>query len=214
MRALALACVAAAAVALTMRAAPARADCDPASDVLYIRDVFLPYDEVAKPPASALLVERAVTAAKRAGYPVRVALIASPYDLGTASGLFGKPQAYAHFLGLELRLVFNGRLLVVMPAGFGIYHGGAPTAAEQRLLAGLAVGAGTEGLNRAAALAVLRLAGAAGHVLPVTVPGVPAPASTGGGWSDRYTIAAAAGGLALLLAASRLPPLRRLLRRR
>jgi hypothetical protein len=196
------------AVALSVAAPLARADGDPASDVLYVGDVFLPYDQIAKPPLSAKLVKAAVAAANKAGYPIRAALIASPYDLGTANGLFEKPREYARFLGLELRLVYRGVLLIVMPNGFGVYHEGKPTDAERRALLGLEVARGTEGLNRAAVAAVVRLAEAAGHKLPITVPSAPA-GSSGGGWSDRYTIALAGGLVLLLIAGSRVPGVRR-----
>jgi hypothetical protein len=36
------------------------------------------------------------------GVSLKVALIARPYDLGTAYSLMGKPQLYARFLGQEI----------------------------------------------------------------------------------------------------------------
>ena len=48
-----------------------------------------------------------------------MAIIAKPDDLGSVTSLWREPQAYAHFLGLELSLAYKGRLLVVMPNGFG-----------------------------------------------------------------------------------------------
>ena len=46
----------------------------------------------------------------------------------------GKPAEYAQFLGVELGLWYVGPLLVVMPAGFGVYDGGRSTAPEQQVL--------------------------------------------------------------------------------
>lgn len=142
----------------------AHADGDPASDYLYAASVFVPYD--AQPngtPANQL--SELVSGADRAGYPVRVALIASAEDLGSDTPLWGKPQQYAVFLGTELSLVYQGELLVVMPDGVGVYRYHDGTAAQQRLLAGIALGAGAGALARGAQVAVERLAAAAGHPL-------------------------------------------------
>ena len=69
-----------------------------------------------------------------AGFPIRVAIIASRSDLGAITGLWLKPRAYARFLGLELSLAYTGRLLVVMPNGFGFnWPGHAATAAYRTL---------------------------------------------------------------------------------
>jgi hypothetical protein len=98
--------------------ATARANGDPASDYLLAQNVFLPFttkidnNEVQR--LNALLRE-----SQKAGFPIRVAVILSPSDLGTAFSLFGKPQKYAAFLGLELSYVYRNRLLVVMPNGYG-----------------------------------------------------------------------------------------------
>src|SRR5438105_1386416 len=61
--------------------AGAIADGDPASDVLLGENVFYPYS----PPVSASLqksLNATTAAAKRSGFPIKVALIASPVDLG------------------------------------------------------------------------------------------------------------------------------------
>src|SRR5581483_10522920 len=94
----------------------ARADGDPASDVLYFQDVFLPY---AKPSAGAAKqLESAVAAANKAGFRIKVAVIQSEQDLGSVPSLFNRQDIYARFLGAELKLFYTQRLLVVMPAGF------------------------------------------------------------------------------------------------
>ena len=103
----------------------ASADGDPASDVLYAQRAFLPYD-VSFPPRLQSQLRQLLTSSSKAGYPIRVAIVASGYDLGSIGQLWGKPQIYARFLGTELSLTYHGLLLVVMPSGFGVYHGGRP----------------------------------------------------------------------------------------
>src|SRR4051812_40338832 len=87
------------AAALSLAAVPvsARADSDPASDVLITATVFAPYAPKATP---ALLHELAGLAesARRQRHPIRVALIASGDDLGAYPMLFGRPQRYALLL--------------------------------------------------------------------------------------------------------------------
>ncbi|MGZ4382377.1 MAG: hypothetical protein ACXVZ3_13255 [Gaiellaceae bacterium] len=138
-------------------AAPAAfADGDPASDVLYAHNVFLP----APPPQAtgATALQAQVAAVYRHGDRIRVAVIATPSDLGSIPSLFGHPSDYARFLGLEIRPYFIGPLLVVMPAGFGIYDGGRSTAAEEKVLSRLTVqGTSADDLTNAAANAVGRL---------------------------------------------------------
>ena len=84
-------------------------------------------------------------------------------DLGSIPSLFGHPTEYARFLGLELSLWYVGPLLVVMPAGFGIYDGGRSTAAETQVLQSIPLSAGSpDELARSAnaALEALTAAGA------------------------------------------------------
>ena len=142
----------------------ARADGDPGSDVLVFQDLFT---------GSAGLSARQqsqfgglLKAAARAGFPVRVAIIAGPADLGAVSGLWRNPRAYARFLGLELSLAYKQRLLVVMPNGFGFNWPGHSTASADRLLGTIAIGAGGTGLVSAAQAAVRQLAKAGGIELP------------------------------------------------
>jgi hypothetical protein len=184
-----------AAAALTPAAA--LADGDPASDVLLGQNVFYPYT-----PTVTASVERTLNAeaaaAKRAGLPIKVALIASAVDLGVIPELFGKPQSYAEFLDKEISFQHSQPLLVVMAAGYGVQ--GIPAAATQALK-GLAAPAGktsTE-LARAAIGAVAKLAAASGH--PVTgVPGVGAGSS--GGSSSKAPLVIGLGVAAVLVAAA------------
>jgi hypothetical protein len=147
----------------------ARADGDPASDYLLTQPVFLPPDVVISPSDSKRLTEVAAAAKKR-GYEIRVAVIGTRYDLGSVGALYRQPRRYAVFLGQELRFVYKGRLLVVMPNGYGVSQGGKPWPAAQRIADRLAA-PGTAGpaLATGAANAVRRLAAAAGVSVPVAV---------------------------------------------
>jgi hypothetical protein len=115
----------------------ARADGDPASDMLVVQNIFLPYNQPSKTAASGLAKQ--VASAYAAGYRVKVAVVAAAVDLGAIPSLFDRPAQYAKFLGQELSGFYVGPLLIVMPSGYGIYDGGRSTAAEHRMLAGLAV---------------------------------------------------------------------------
>jgi len=147
----------AAAVLATATASTARADGDPASDYLLVQRVFLSY-ELAPYPQQKAALAKAVAAANRGGYKIRVAVISSAYDLGSVTSLWRKPQTYAKFLGVELSFVYRQRLLVVMPNGFGfnwVKHSAAPGYA---VLAKLKVKAGGAGLLESATAAVEALA--------------------------------------------------------
>jgi hypothetical protein len=147
------------ALVAALGAAAALADGDPASDVLYARNVFLPFPAPRADAAAAIQTQ--VDAVYQHGYRIKVAVIASPNDLGAVPSLFGKPADYAHFLGAEIRTFFIGPLLVVMPAGFGIYDGGRSTSAEEQVLKSLQVtGQSADDLTSSATTAVGRLLGA------------------------------------------------------
>ena len=124
--------VVAALVFAVCAAGTARADGDPASDLLVLRNIFVPYE--APSSASVTALTKQVQAAYDAGYRVKVAVIATNIDLGAIPSLFGKPTAYAKFLGQELAGYYIGPLLIVMPAGYGIYDGGRSTQAENGVL--------------------------------------------------------------------------------
>jgi hypothetical protein len=69
--------------------------------------------------------------ARRAGVPIRVALIATQADLGSVTELWRQPQNYARFLGQELSEVYRGTLVVAMPAGIGVVSVGARAGATE-----------------------------------------------------------------------------------
>lgn len=152
----------------------ARADGDPGSDVLVYQNLFVAADADMSIPQQVALGDL-LTAAARGGFPIRVAVIAEQDDLGAITALWGKPAAYARFLGIELSLAYTQRLLVVMPDGFGFYWQGHQTAAADRVLDRLSVATGGNGLAMAAETAVRALAAASGAWLP------PAAKADGGG---------------------------------
>ena len=140
----------------------ALSDGDPASDVLIGESVFYPYGSKIAPAVQTRL-NAEVSAASRAHFPIKVALIAAPADLGAIPTLFGKPQRYAAFLDQEISFADIKRLLlVVMPGGYGVQHlGGAAQAAAASL--GKPSSGHADDLARAAIVAVPKLAAAAGH---------------------------------------------------
>ena len=76
----------------------ARADGDPASDVLLQQDVFLPYSVPTSQGTATALTELTKRAAK-AGWPVKVGdHRLGPNDLGSAAQYASDPQGYANFL--------------------------------------------------------------------------------------------------------------------
>jgi hypothetical protein len=148
----------------------ALADGDPASDYLQSQDVYTPYSLPALPAASVL-----ASSVKRSfvrGFRIKVAVIATPFDLGSITGLFGKPKLYARFLGTELGQFYVGPLLIAMPSGFGIYDGGRSTTAEARVLARLKPDASSANalVTSAAAAVKTLLAAGALHSKDVLAP--------------------------------------------
>jgi hypothetical protein len=162
--------VLAAALAATA-AGTARADADPASDVLLTQNVFLsfqsPYGSAEGRALDGLAKE-----GKRQGFPMRVAVITQIADLGGIGGLYGQAQRYADFLGRELTFVYRGTLVVAMngkPGGFGV-HGPGATPAARRTLARMKLPRTpltAAELARLAAVAMQRVAAASGHDLPL-----------------------------------------------
>lgn len=184
--------------ALLLLCAPgvARANGDPASDFLLVQSVFLPFNAKVDSSVKTDLLET-IREADKAGYRIRVAVIGSRYDLGTAFSLYNKAQKYSEFLGLELSFQYRDHLLVVMPNGFGSSINGKPDRQGIKVVKDLP-GPGKDATQqiKAATDTVRRLAAASGHVLPP-------PGKDGGGSEtrDRITIAAGITALLALLAA-------------
>lgn len=167
-------------LAALVLAPAALADGDPASDVLLGENVYYPYAPQVSPSLQKTL-NAETAAAKKAGFPLKVALIAAPTDLGVIPDLFNKPQKYAEFLDQEISFQTKQPLLVVMPAGYGVVGvGSAATAA----LGSVPKPSGSQSndLAKAATVAVARLAKAAGH--PISTPG----SSSSGGTSATTII--------------------------
>jgi hypothetical protein len=205
--------------ALAAAAGPARADGDPASDVLLYQSAFFPYAAPSSSAKSDLL--STVAAAKRAGFPVRVAVIQATQDLGADPELFGTPQLYARFLDSELLSAnYLGVLIVVMPQGVGIAGGGRlidhnrkfkprPIGKLKQALAQVPPPHTTDPdtLTATGVAAVRAVAKAAGHPVPENIPTVKVPSNPttqgapGSSGSSSTTLVLGAGLAVLALAA-------------
>jgi hypothetical protein len=195
--------VAIAAVAVALGAPLALGDADPPSDVLYLQDAYYPYHpRVATGQRNRLddLLKRT----RKAGFPIKVALIATPTDLGGIPEVFGKPQRYATFLEQELSVHRNLPLLTVMPAGYGTAATGPQAMA---LVARLPRPSGPDAMAAGAVTAVERLAAAAGHRVDTSNLGADAPKGTGS--SSPVLLLAPIGALAVLAGGATLVARRR-----
>lgn len=191
-------CLAVLAVTLAgLAAVPvAAADGDPASDYLITQPMFVPFgNDTTKPKAVEL--ERLLVNARSQGFGLKVAVIASPYDLGSVPVLYRQPQRYADFLGEEDVYFFRQELLVVMPNGYGLYKAntGVP-AGDKQVVAALPSPGTTNGdlLIAAAERAVHALAVERG--LTITATGAVKPhGGSSGGSGERYVLLAVAFAL-------------------
>jgi hypothetical protein len=176
-------------------ATAARADGDPASDVLATQSLFLPEDA-----GISLAQQRQLTGLLRAsassGYPIRVAIIATKSDLGSVTELWHTPQTYARFLGQELSLVYQGPLVVIMPGGYGFEQLSRPLRAGSTPLDGLRTPAAGPALGDASLTAIERLAASAGHALPI--PPAASTTTPGAGGGDAIPVIALIGGSLLI----------------
>ena len=172
----------------------ARADGDPASDWLLAQAAFVPPDAgisgTKVKELSALLAD-----AKAKGYTVRVALIASRYDMGAVTILYRKPHQYAPFLSTELAFVYKGRVLVVMPNGYAIARGGKKDPREQKVLERLPPPSRQGGLLVGAERAVQALAANAGVHVTGSIK------ASGGSSSNQDRLIIIVAGAALIAAA-------------
>jgi hypothetical protein len=171
-------------VVLLLAPTAARADGDPASDVLILQDVYLPYAP-GVPPDLGRTITDLLKETRKAGFPLKVAIIAQPKDLGAVPQFFGRPQSYAPFLESEIAFNKKKPLLTVMPSGYGV--AALPKGAEKGL-EGVAPpkSAGGEDLGRAAVNAIVKLSKAAGH--PVPAPKIPTAGGSGGGGTSPLIV--------------------------
>ena len=144
--------------------ATAGANGDPASDILLQSKIYFPTQRVGVQEATDL--KKIVASANAKGYAIRVALIEDESDLGTVPNLLNQPQKYSEFLGPEIRFVYKGDLLVVMPTGLGLTTTD-QTVPPAKAIEGMQVEAGgsPNGLALTAGEAVAALAKASGHPL-------------------------------------------------
>lgn len=189
-------------------AAPAaRADGDPASDYLLGQQTFVPPD-AGLSSLDKQRLEALLTGARRGGYTLRVAIIASRNDLGAVTALDRRPTLYAHFLSQELRFFYKKRVLVVMANGYGIARNGKPAPAEQAVVNRLPPVDATRGaaLAMATERAVRALTAHAG-VRIVSVPlGTKGSPPDRSGWNSFLI---ALGVVAVVLLAGSFPYLRK-----
>ena len=143
-------------VGFALGAGLARADGDPASDVLLGENVFYPYNPAVSGPLQQKLNGQTAVS-QRGGLNLKVALIASPVDLGVIPDVFGHPQQYASFLDQEIS--FGSKpvpLLVVMAAGYGTAGLTAAGAAAAHAVPRPA-GSSSDALAQAASVAITRI---------------------------------------------------------
>jgi hypothetical protein len=176
----------------------ALADGDPASDYLISQQLFVSF----KANISGIDVTRLrdlLDDSKRKGFPLKVAVVAGRYDLGSVPSLFGKPQQYASFLGQEDYYFFKDELLVVMPQGYGLYKVGGVSPGDRAAVAALSAPrtAAIVPLVAAAERAVETLAARHGVTLSAASPSGSSP------WRDRLEILAAVLALCALAVAVR-----------
>lgn len=186
----------------------ALADGDPASDVLVTSTLFNPIGSGVSLSSQARL-EAELSASAHAGFPMRVALIAAPGDLGTATALWRDPKDYARYLWIELSQIYGGQVLVVMPAGFGLYgtRSGAHAVTNGELSVRAPAPGPGEQLATAALAAVPLLARAGGHPIPAAELAAADRAATlgqkgtvGGSVSLSAVIALVVGALLIAIA--------------
>ena len=186
-----------AAIACLLVVPAARADGDPASDYLLSLPAFIPPDANV-PSANAKQLQAVLADAKAHGYEIRVALIATTYDMGSVGALYRKPKLYARFLGQELYFVYKGRVLVVMPNGYAVSRGGKLLPSAQRVADGLpAPGNDGQALAAGATAAVRKLAAASGVAVPL-----PKLAPTGASKARRWLLLGIVALVALAVAAA------------
>jgi cytochrome oxidase Cu insertion factor (SCO1/SenC/PrrC family) len=172
----------------------ARADGDPGSDVLVYQNLFVAADSNISIAQQEELGDL-LASASHDGFTIRVAIIATPADLGAITQLWRKPSSYAGFLGIELSLAYSQRLLVVMPDGFGFNWQGHSTAAAYQVLGKIAVKPGGTGLATSAETAVRALAAASGVRLAPPPAGQPAVGQSAGTTGSGTTGSGTAGQL-------------------
>jgi hypothetical protein len=171
----------------------ALADGDPASDILAPADVRVYMTLAATDSSLEKQLDKTTQQVTDAGLPIKVAVIGNKTDLGAVPQLWAKPQVYARFLGSELRFIYKGTLVVVMPQGLGI-NGPYPLAKALPAFQGIdprkdpspaglttAADQALRSLAKADGLTVSSAGGGGGVPLPLIAAGVMVLAGIGGG---------------------------------
>ena len=197
---LVLAVLAVLALGLSASAPGARADGDPASDILLVNSLYTPVAQKISPPVLKQLQDT-IRSADASGFKIRVALILDRTDLGAVPQLLGHPREYVHLLSGELVYGWTGALIAVEPSGIGVRNV-KPLAPAQRLVDGIEVAkpASSDGLARAAITAIRKLAVANGHTLakPAAAPSTSSSSSSS---TPLLAIGGAVIGVVVLLIA-------------
>jgi hypothetical protein len=179
------------ALAFALCAPAARADGDPASDILPSEDVYYGYAIDLRSKEAAQLPAMLATSRAR-GYELKVALLSGFQDLGIATWMWLDPREYARYLGAELSLVYHGHLLVLMRNGYGVYFDGKVPGVERRVISRLPPPRRAANFLESAIDATRALAAANG--VKLTVPDVkPPPGGVKMGASHTTPGAAGAG---------------------
>jgi hypothetical protein len=110
-----------AALAVALAPSAARADGDPASDVLITNTLYTPVAQKISPPVLRRL-QGTIEQANAGGFKVRVALILDRSDLGAVPQLFGHPVKYVKLLSAELFYAWKGAIIAVQPSGIGVQN--------------------------------------------------------------------------------------------
>jgi hypothetical protein len=162
-----------AALAVALAPCAARADGDPASDVLIANTLYTPVAQKISPPVLRQL-QGTIEQANAGGFKVRVALILDRTDLGAVPQLFGHPVKYVKLLASELFYAWKGAIIAVQPSGIGVQNI-KPLAPAQSVADAITITAPStaDGLALAANDAVRKLAGT-DSTITFTADGAPA----------------------------------------
>jgi hypothetical protein len=206
---LVLAVLVALVLGLAATAPGARADGDPASDILLVSSLYTPVGQKISPPVMKQL-QGTIRSADASGFKIRVALILDRTDLGAVPELLGHPKEYVHLLSSELVYGWTGALIAVEPSGIGVRNV-KPLSPAQKLVDGIKVAtpATSDGLARAAISAIRKLAVADGH--PVGGP-VASPTKSSSSSMRPIAVGGAVTAVAVLLIGGSLVARRRRVR--
>jgi hypothetical protein len=184
-----------AALAVALAPSGARADGDPASDVLITNTLYTPVAQKISPPVLRQLQDT-IEQANAGGFKVRVALILDRTDLGAVPQLFGHPVKYVKLLSGELFYAWKGAIIAVQPSGIGVQNI-KPLAPAQSVVDAITITAPStaDGLALAADDAVRKLAGK-DSTITFTADGTPAGSTSS---SSLFTTRNVLGAVLVIL---------------